>query len=148
MINRRSLLEGIKNQFYILEWLPDYQKQDFLADLKSGITVGMIEVPQVMAYAVIAGLSPIYGLYGSLIRLLIYPLFGSSRNLALGVVGIDMNHIASGAGMIAERGIQKYVSVVLLLTLLAGVVHIAFSLLRMGFIVKLLSRPVIHRFMA
>src|SRR5690625_7426175 len=71
MINRRSLLEGIKNQFYILEWLPDYQKQDFLADLKSGITVGMIEVPQVMAYAVIAGLSPIYGLYGSLIPLLI-----------------------------------------------------------------------------
>ena len=77
MINRRSLLEGIKNQFYILEWLPDYQKQDFLADLKSGITVGMIEVPQVMAYAVIAGLSPIYGLYGSLIPLLIYPLFGT-----------------------------------------------------------------------
>lgn len=148
MINRRSLLEGIKNQFYILEWLPDYQKQDFLADLKSGITVGMIEVPQVMAYAVIAGLSPIYGLYGSLIPLLIYPLFGTSRHLALGVVATDMILIASGAGMIAEPGTEKYVSVVLLLTLLTGVVHIAFSLLRMGFIVNLLSRPVIYGFMA
>src|SRR5690625_5860824 len=56
--------------------------------------------------------------------------------------------IASGAGMIAEPGTEKYVSVVLLLTLLTGVVHIAFSLLRMGFIVNLLSRPVIYGFMA
>src|SRR5690625_7258331 len=56
--------------------------------------------------------------------------------------------IASGAGMIAEPGTEKYVSVVLLLTLLTGVVHIAFSLLRMGLIVNLLSRPVIYGFMA
>lgn len=145
---RQSLLSGIKNQFYILEWLPRYRKTDFAADLKSGITVGVIEVPQVMAYAVIAGLSPIYGLYGSLIPLLIYPLFGTSRHLALGVVATDMIIIASGASAIAEPGSDRYVSVVLLLTMLTGLVHIGFSLFRMGFLVNLLSRPVIYGFMA
>lgn len=147
-MSRQTLLNGIKNQFYILEWLPDYRKEDFAADLKSGITVGVIEVPQVMAYAVIAGLSPIYGLYGSLIPLLIYPLFGTSRHLALGVVATDMIIIASGASMIAAPGSEKYVSVVLLLTMLTGLVHIGFSLFRMGFLVNLLSRPVIYGFMA
>lgn len=149
------MVPGIKNfahwlagRFTILNWLPAYSREDFYADLKSGTTVGVIEIPQVMAYAVIAGLSPIYGLYGSLIPLFIYPLFGTSRHLALGIVATDMIIIASGASVIAEPGTEKYVSVVLLLTMLVGLVHISLSLLRMGFLVNLLSKPVIYGFMA
>ena len=147
-MNLSFLLPWLKDRLTILNWLPQYSKEDFLGDLKSGTTVGVIEIPQVMAYAVIAGLSPIYGLYGSLIPLLIYPLFGTSRHLALGIVATDMIIIASGASMLAEPGTDEYVTVVLLLTLLVGLVHISFSLLRMGFLVNLLSKPVIYGFMA
>src|SRR6056297_16330 len=142
-----AILTWIKNQLNILDWLPNYSKKDLTGDLKSGATVGVIEIPQAMAYAVIAGLSPIYGLYGSLIPLLIYPLFGTSRHLALGIVATDMIIIASGASMVAAPGTDKYVTAVLLLTMLVGLVHIAMSLFRMGFLVNLLSKPVIYGFM-
>lgn len=146
-MNLTDVLSWIRNKFTILTWLPTYSKEDFFADSKSGLTIGIIMVPQVMAYAVIAGLSPIYGLYGSLVPLLIYPLFGTSRHLALGIVATDMIIIASGAGMIAEPGSSKYVSIVLLLAMFAGVVHMTLSLLRMGFLMNFLSKPVIYGFM-
>lgn len=146
-MNPKDILPWIKDKFTILKWLPDYTKDDFTADLKSGITVGVIEIPQAMAYAIIAGLSPIYGLYGALIPLMIYPLFGTSRHLALGIVATDMIIIASGASTIAEPGTDQYVSIVLLLTLLVGLVHLGLSLMRMGFLANLLSKPVIYGFM-
>lgn len=146
-MNSSAVFSWIKDKFTIFRWLPGYSTSDFKADLKSGITVGVIEIPQAMAYAIIAGLSPIYGLYGALVPLLIYPLFGTSRHLAFGVVATDMIIIASGAGMIAEPGTEKYVSIVLLLTMLVGLVHVGFSLLRMGFLVNLLSKPVTYGFM-
>lgn len=144
----KAVLSWIRNKFTILTWIADYTKEEFTADTKAGLTIGIIMVPQVMAYAVIAGLSPIYGLYGSLIPLLIYPLFGTSRHLSLGIVATDMIIIASGAGMIAEPGTSGYVSVVLVLTMFTGLVHMALSLLRMGFLVNLLSKPVIFGFTA
>lgn len=147
-MNLDSLFKRIKDQFTILRWLPDYTGKKCREDIKAGLTVGLISVPQLMAYAVIAGLSPVYGLYGSLIPLLIYPLFGTSRHLALGIVATDMIIIASGATLIATPGTDEYVSVVLLLTMFTGLVHMSLSLLRMGFLVNLLSKPVIYGFMA
>src|SRR6056297_248116 len=147
-MNLNSLFDRFKSQFVILRWLPDYNGKKFQKDLIAGLTVGFISVPQLMAYAVIAGLSPVYGLYGSLIPLLLYPLFGTSRHIALGVVATDMIIIASGASMIAAPGTNEYVSVVLLLTMFTGLVHMGLSLLRMGFLVNLLSKPVIYGFMA
>lgn len=144
----QTVLSWIRNKLTILTWIHSYTKEEFVADTKAGLTIGVIVVPQVMAYAVIAGLSPIYGLYGSLVPLLIYPLFGTSRHLSLGVVATDMIIIASGAGMIAEPGTAPYISVVLLLTMFTGLVHMALSLLRMGFLVNLLSKPVIFGFTA
>jgi|AntRauTorckE6833_2_1112554.scaffolds.fasta_scaffold01300_3 SulP family sulfate permease len=137
-----------KDKLTILKWLPDYTKKDLSADVKAGITVGVILIPQAMAYAVIAGLSPIYGLYGSLIPLLIYPLFGTSKHLAIGVVATDMIIIASGASLIAEPGTDEYVSVVILLAMLAGLTLMIFSMLRLGFLANLLSKPLIYGFMA
>ena len=144
----QAVLSWIRNKFTILTWIFDYSREELTADAKAGATIGVMVIPQAMAYAVIAGLSPIYGLYGMLVPLLIYPLFGTSRHLSLGVVATDMIIIASGAGMIAEPGTGEYTSVVLLLTMFTGVVHIALSLLRMGFLVNLLSKPVIFGFTA
>lgn len=147
-MNLDFLFNRIKSQFVILRWLPEYNRQKFKKDLVAGLTVGLISVPQLMAYAVIAGLSPVYGLYGSLIPLLIYPLFGTSRHIALGVVATDMIIIASGASLISVPGTPEYVSVVLLLTMFTGLIHMLLSLLRMGFLINLLSKPVIYGFMA
>ena len=143
-----SLFDWVKDQFTILRWLPDYTWQKGREDIKAGLTVGVISVPQLMAYAVIAGVSPVYGLYGSLIPMLIYPLFGTSRHIALGIVATDMIIIASGASLIATPGTGEYVSVVLLLTMFTGLIHMTLSLFRMGFLVNLLSKPVIYGFMA
>ncbi|MEX0769652.1 MAG: sulfate permease [Balneolaceae bacterium] len=138
----------IKNKFTILRWLPDYSKSDFRGDLISGLTVGVMEIPLVMAYAVIVGISPVYGLYGSLIPLLIFPLFTTSRHLSIGIVATDMIIIAAGASAIAEPGTAKYLNVVLLLSLLVGIVQLGMAFARLGLLVNLLSKPVIFGFTA
>ncbi len=63
----------------ILEWLPRYQGQQFKGDVAAGLTVGVMLIPQGMAYAMLAGLPPIYGLYASIIPLVVYAIFGTSR---------------------------------------------------------------------
>lgn len=108
--------------------------------------MGVMLVPQCMAYAVIAGMPPVYGLYASLIPLLAYPFFGTSRHLALGVVALDMVIIAEGVRKIATPGSAEYISLVILLALLVGLLQIMMSWAKLGFLVNYLSRPVIIGF--
>jgi SulP family sulfate permease len=100
-------------------------------------------IPQGMAYAVIAGMPPIYGLYAGLVPLLTYPLFGSSRQLAIGPVAIDMLIVAAGVGALAQSGTERYVALAILLTAMVGLLQMAMGALRLGFVASLLSRPVI-----
>ena len=72
-------LLNLKHIFPILEWAPQYKKAYLKGDLSAGITVGILLIPQGMAYAMIAGLPPIYGLYASFIPPLVYSIFGTSR---------------------------------------------------------------------
>ena len=67
--------------FPFLQWLANYKKTNFTQDLVAGITVGIVLVPQGMAYAMIAGLPPVYGLYNAFVGLLPYPFFGTSPHL-------------------------------------------------------------------
>lgn len=129
-------------------WMSDYDLRDARGDLSAGLTVGVMLIPQGMAYAVLAGMPPIYGLYAALLPPLVYPLFGSSRHLAVGAVAVDMIIIAAGAGAVADPGSPEYVGVAILLTLLVGVTELAMGLARMGFLANLLSRPVIAGFTA
>ncbi|MDR8391605.1 sulfate permease [Aliifodinibius sp. S!AR15-10] len=130
----------------IFKWLSEYSSETFKKDLFAGVTVGVMLIPQGMAYAVLAGVPAIYGLYASLVPLLIYPLFGTSRHLAVGVVAIDMLVVAAGVGLIAEPGTPQYISLVILLSVFVGITQIAMSVARLGFIVNLLSKPVIIGF--
>ena len=109
----------------------------------AGLTVGTMLIPQGMAYAVIAGMPPIYGLYAGLVPLLVYPLFGSSRQLAIGPVAIDMLIVAAGVGALAQSGSDRYVALAILLTAMVGVLQVAMGAFRLGFVASLLSRPVI-----
>jgi len=129
-----------------LNWLETYSPEQFWGDLVAGLTVGVMLVPQSMAYALLAGVPPVYGLYASLIPLLVYALLGTSRHLAAGVITIDMLIVASGLTPLAEPGSPRYLALVLLLTALVGVLQLVMGLARLGFLVNLLSRPVLTGF--
>jgi SulP family sulfate permease len=133
----------LENAFYITEWLPDYTAGTLRADALAGLTVGVMLIPQSMAYAVIAGMPPIYGLYAGLVPLLTYPLFGSSRQLAMGPVAIDMLIVGAGIGALAQAGTEQYVALAILLTAMVGLMQMAMGALQLGFVANLLSRPVI-----
>jgi SulP family sulfate permease len=127
----------------ILQWIPGYTSEQARHDATAGLTVGTMMIPQGMAYAVIAGMPPIYGLYAGLVPLIIYPIFGSSRQLAVGPVALDMLIVAAGVGALAQPGTDRYVALAILMTALVGVLQIGMGLLRLGFLASLLSRPVI-----
>jgi SulP family sulfate permease len=100
-------------------------------------------IPQGMAYAVIAGMPPIYGLYAGLVPLLAYALLGSSRQLAVGPVAIDMLIVSAGLGSLAQSGTDRYVALAILLTAMVGGLQVLMGTFRLGFVAGLLSRPVI-----
>lgn len=129
-------------------WLPRYTRDEARGDLVAGLTVGIVLIPQAMAYAVLAGVPPIYGLYASLLPLLVYPFIGTSRHLAVGLNAVSMVIVAAGVSRLATPETGEYVGLVLLLTLLVGVVQLAMGTLRLGFLAELLSRPVITGFTA
>ena len=127
----------------IARWAPAYSPSALRRDATAGLTVGTMLIPQGMAYAVIAGMPPIYGLYAGLVPLLTYPLFGSSRQLAIGPVAIDMLIVAAGVGALAQSGTERYVALAILLTAMVGLLQMAMGILQLGFVASLLSRPVI-----
>ena len=129
-----------------MQWLPTYKKEYLSGDLSAGITVGIMLIPQGMAYAMIAGLPPVFGLYAALIPQVVYALTGTSRQLSVGPVAMDSLLVASGLGALALSGIQEYIAMAVFLALFMGVLQLAFGLLRMGFLVNFLSRPVISGF--
>ncbi len=130
----------------IPDWMRTYSRSDFGGDLAAGITVGVVLIPQGMAYALLAGVSPVYGLYASLIPLLVYSLFGTSRHLAVGIVAIDSLIVAAGVAAMAPSSAAEALSLTILLALMVGIIQIVMGLLRFGFVVNLLSRPVITGF--
>jgi len=132
--------------FPFLNWLPNYKKSWLKGDISAGLTVGVILIPQGIAYAMIAGLPPIYGLYTALIPQLVYAIFGTSRQLAVGPVAMDSLIVASGISAIATVGTEHFVSLAILLAFMMGIIQIAFGLFRLGFLVNFLSRPVISGF--
>lgn len=129
-----------------MEWLPAYKRAYLAGDLSAGLTVGIMLVPQGMAYAMIAGLPPVFGLYAAMIPQIMYALTGTSRQLAVGPVAMDSLLVAAGLGALSLSGLDEYIAMALFLALFMGVLQLAFGLLRMGFLVNFLSRPVISGF--
>lgn len=94
----------IRSIFPFVNSLKDYGKRDFLADLYTGITIGVLLIPQGMAYAMLAGMPVTYGLYAGLIPPVFYALFGTSPHLSVGPVAITSILILAGISRIAEVG--------------------------------------------
>lgn len=136
----------LKQFFPFLNWLPSYQKSWLKGDLFAGLTVGVVLIPQGIAYAMIAGLPPIYGLYTAMIPQLVYAVFGTSRQLAVGPVAMDSLIVAAGVAALAEIGSEYFIELAVLLALMMGVIQILSGLFRLGFLVNFLSKPVISGF--
>jgi sulfate permease, SulP family len=126
--------------------LKGYSKGDFRADATAGLTTAVLLVPQGMAYALLAGLPPIHGLYAALVPPAIYALFGTSRQLSVGPVAMDSLLVAASVGTLAEVGTANYLAAAITLAMLVGLIQILMGLLRVGFVVNFLSAPVLSGF--
>jgi len=131
-----------------LTWISEYKSEYFKSDLAAGITVAVLLIPQGMAYALIAGLPPIYGLYAALVPQIVYAFLGTSRQLAVGPVAMDSLLVAAGLGALSIVDPSQYIQMAIVLALLMGALQFILGLLRMGFIVSFLSKPVINGFTA
>ncbi len=136
----------IKRLFPILSWLPNYKKGFLLGDLSAGLTVGVMLIPQSMAYAMIVGLPPVYGLYAALMPQLMYALMGTSPQLNVGPVALDSLLVAAGLGALSISGVDAYIAMAIMLTLFVGCIQLALGVLKMGFLINFLSTPVISGF--
>jgi sulfate permease, SulP family len=129
-----------------LSWLPNYKKSDLKGDLFAGLTVGIMLIPQGMAYAMLAGLEPIHGLYAVTVPLILYALLGTSRQLAVGPVAMVSLLTAAGIGGLNVESPEQYLAYALTLAFLVGLIQFGMGLFRLGFVVNFLSHPVISGF--
>ncbi len=132
----------------ILEWGKHYNRQLLTSDLVAAVIVTIMLIPQSLAYALLAGLPPEMGLYASILPLLAYACFGTSRTLAIGPVAIVSLMTAAAAGTVAEQGSITYITAAIALALLSGVFLLLMGIFRLGFIANFLSHPVISGFVS
>lgn len=131
----------------ILDWLPRYRREWLRGDLMAGLTVGVMLIPQGMAYGMLAGVPPVYGLYASIVPLLIYAIFGTSRQLSVGPVALVSLLVMAGISQLgAAVGSEVFVALAITTALLAGIVQVGVGVFRLGFLINFLSHPVIAGF--
>ena len=137
---------NLKSFLPILDWFPNYNKKWLKGDVSAGLTVGVMLIPQGMAYAFIAGLPPVYGLYASIVPIIIYAIFGTSRQLAVGPVAMVSLLTATALGSFEGLSGTDYIGYAILLAFLVGAIQFLLGVFRLGFVVNFLSHPVISGF--
>ena len=132
----------------ILKWLPSYDRRWLKLDLVAGITLAMFAIPDNMAYATLAGLPPEYGLYAGIMAPLGYFLFASSRQAVVGPSSSEALMVGVFLGLLAITSFTQYAALAALTAILVGIIAIFAWALRMGFLVNLISGPVLKGFLA
>src|SRR5690606_14572799 len=130
----------------ILDWGRRYSRATLTNDIVAAIIVTIMLIPQSLAYAMLAGLPAEIGLYASILPLVAYAAFGTSRSLAVGPVAVVSLMTASAIGEIAVQGTPAYLAAALLLAFLSGAMLITMGLFKLGFVANFLSHPVISGF--
>ena len=138
----------LKRYLPILDWGRTYNRAVLTSDLLAAVIVTIMLIPQSLAYAMLAGLPPVVGLYASILPLFAYALFGTSRTLAVGPVAVVSLMTASAVGAVAAPGTAAYWEAAVTLAALSGVMLVVLGLLRLGFLANLLSHPVISGFIS
>jgi SulP family sulfate permease len=130
----------------MLQWLRRYRRSQLPGDISAGIVVAMMMIPQGMAYALVAGLPPVTGIYASILPPIVYALFGSSMTQSVGPMAIVSLMTAAVVGPMAPAGSGLYQVLAAQLALISGLVLLLCGLLRMGFVANFFSRPVMSGF--
>jgi len=136
-----------KRYLPIFTWLPHYHKRLLGADLLAGLIVTVMVIPQSLAYALLAGLPAVVGLYASILPQLLYTFLGTSRTLAVGPVAIIALMTGAALSSVAAPGTPEYLQAALVLSLLSGAILVTMGALKMGFFSNFLSHPVISGFL-
>ncbi|MEZ5825107.1 MAG: sulfate permease [Geminicoccaceae bacterium] len=138
----------MRNYLPILDWGRTYDRNALTSDLVAAVIVTIMLIPQSLAYALLAGLPPEAGLYASILPLVAYAIFGTSRALAVGPVAVVSLMTAAAVGQIAQSGTMDYVTAAVSLAFLSGLILLAMGLFRLGFLANFLSHPVIAGFIS
>jgi SulP family sulfate permease len=139
-------LRNLLTKIPALVWLKTYNASTLQADVLAALIVTIMLIPQSLAYAMLAGLPPATGLYASILPLLAYALFGSSRTLAVGPVAVISLLSANAVGLAHITSGLDILTLSMTLALLSGVLMLVMGLFRLGFIANLLGRPVVTGF--
>ncbi|MBS8262134.1 STAS domain-containing protein [Roseibium polysiphoniae] len=139
-------MNHLKRYFPILNWGRTYDKEAATSDLVAAIIVTIMLIPQSLAYALLAGLPPEVGLYASILPLVAYAVFGTSRALAVGPVAVVSLMTASAVGEFTQQGTAEYLGAAIVLAFISGLMLMAMGFFRLGFLANLLSHPVISGF--
>ncbi|XP_057381356.1 sodium-independent sulfate anion transporter-like [Daphnia carinata] len=123
----------------ILQWLPNYSTNDFVADLVAGITIGITVIPQALAYATIGGLPPEYGLYSAYMGCFVYVFLGSTRVVTIGPTALLGLLTHDGALLMGPEA-------AVLLAFLTGCISLLFGIFNFGFLIEFIAAPVIAGF--
>ncbi len=129
-----------------LSWMRSYDRSILVSDGLAALIVTVMLIPQSLAYAMLAGLPPEAGLYASILPIVAYALFGTSRALAVGPVAVVSLMTLSAAGEIGQPGSPEFIAAALVLALLSGLILLAMGVLRLGFLANLLAHPVVTGF--
>ncbi|KAI7753592.1 hypothetical protein M8C21_021426, partial [Ambrosia artemisiifolia] len=145
-MKRMKVMDWIELFIPCSRWIRTYNWREYLQpDLTSGVTVGIMLVPQSMSYAKLAGLQPIYGLYTGLVPIFVYSVFGSSRQLAVGPVALVSLLVSNVLGNFDSSG-ELYTELAILLSLMVGILECTMGLLRLGWLIRFISHSVISGF--
>ncbi|MCV2403766.1 sulfate permease [Marinomonas sp. C2222] len=131
-----------------ISWLKSYTRANLKEDTIVSVVFTIMVIPQSLAYAMLAGLPAITGLYASILPSILYSLFGTSRTLAVGPVALTSVMTASIIAPFAVSGSEQYATIAILLALMSGAFLLVLSLLKLGFLSNLLSHPVISGFIS
>ena len=138
--------KNLRKYLPILDWGRSYSKATLSNDLIAALIVTIMLIPQSLAYALLAGLPPEAGLYASIVPILLYAVFGTSRALAVGPVAVVSLMTAAALGNIADQGTMGYAVAALTLAFLSGAILLAMGVFKLGFLANFLSHPVISGF--
>ena len=130
----------------MLHWLRHYRRAMLPGDISAGVVVAMMMIPQGMAYALVAGLPPVAGIYASILPPVLYALFGTSTTQSVGPMAIVSLMTAATLAPLAAAGTPLHMVLAAQLALLSGLVLLACGLLRIGFMANFFSRPVMSGF--
>lgn len=138
---------SLKTVLPITEWVRNYNKDWLRPDIIAGITVGAFLIPESIAYVSLANLPPEIGLYSAMVAVFVYMIFGTSRQLSIGPLSTLSILVGSTLGSLMIPNAAQYALIVSLVAVIAGLLAVLSWILRLGFIVKFISKPVLTGFL-